>query len=47
MGVVLIGYDSDKNWIVKNAWSTAWGNKGFITLKAGNTCSICNMAAYP
>jgi len=43
-----VGYDSNGNWLVRNSWGTNWGEKGFITLKAGNTCGILNyaVAAY-
>jgi hypothetical protein len=42
-----VGYDTDGNHIVKNSWGTSWGEKGYITLKKGNTCGICNTASYP
>lgn len=45
-GVTLVGVQ-DGNWWVKNSWGAGWGEKGFIRVKAGNTCGICNMAAYP
>jgi hypothetical protein len=40
--VLLVGYDLERNWIVRNSWGTSWGNKGYITLAAGNTCGIRN-----
>lgn len=40
-GVLLVGYDSSSNWIIKNSWGTSWGVKGYITLKSGNCCQIC------
>lgn len=43
--VLATGYDSDNNWIIKNSWGTAWGEKGYITLKTGNTCGVCNEQA--
>lgn len=45
-GVTLIG-TFNGNWVVKNSWSSNWGDNGYITLANGNTCGICTMAAYP
>lgn len=45
-GVLLVGTDGD-NWVVKNSWGPAWGEKGFIRLAKGNTCGLCNVASYP
>ena len=45
-GVTLVGVN-DGNWWVKNSWGASWGEKGFIRVKSGNTCGICNMASYP
>ncbi|KAL4463051.1 hypothetical protein ABPG72_009194 [Tetrahymena utriculariae] len=38
--VLAVGYDSQGNWIVKNSWSTGWGEKGYIRLAPNNTCGI-------
>jgi len=47
-GVLVVGYDTDGNWIVKNSWgSTHWGEQGYIRLTSGNTCGICDEGAYP
>ena len=46
-GVLLVGFNTDKNWKVKNSWGTTWGEKGFIWLKQGNTCGLCNVASFP
>ena len=45
-GITLTGI-TDGNWKIKNSWGPGWGDKGFITLKAGNTCGVCNMASRP
>lgn len=45
-GVLLVGI-SEGNWWVKNSWGASWGEKGFIRVKAGNTCGICSVASYP
>ena len=45
-GVTLVGV-KDGNWWVKNSWGASWGESGFIRVKTGNTCGICNAASYP
>jgi cathepsin L len=40
--VVLVGYESNGDWIVRNSWGTSWGNAGYITLRNGNTCGVLN-----
>ena len=44
--VLLVGYNSDDTWIIKNSWGTGWGEKGFITLSAGNTCGVLSDAGF-
>ncbi|KAL4434884.1 hypothetical protein ABPG74_021223 [Tetrahymena malaccensis] len=45
-GVLLTGYVNE-TYKVKNSWGTSWGEKGFIQLKSGNSCGLCNAASYP
>ncbi|NAV55476.1 hypothetical protein FGF86_23385 [Salmonella sp. zj-f77] len=45
-GVLLVGIVNG-NWLVKNSWGASWGENGYITLKAGNTCGLANAASYP
>lgn len=33
-------------WKVKNSWGTMWGESGYIRLKIGNACGICEQASY-
>lgn len=43
-GVLIVGY-TDSYWIVKNSWGLQWGESGYIRLKFGNTCGLCNMVS--
>ncbi|CAK92971.1 unnamed protein product (macronuclear) [Paramecium tetraurelia] len=42
--VMAVGYDASGNWIIKNSWATSWGEKGFMTLQAGDTCGVTQVA---
>jgi len=41
----LIGVSAE-SWRVKNSWGVRWGEYGFIRLKLGNTCGICEKPAF-
>jgi cathepsin L len=41
--VLLYGYDSNGNWLIKNQWGTDWGNQGFMTLSSTNDCGMSTM----
>ena len=47
--VQLVGYNvSGGYWIVRNQWSTDWGEKGYIRLQFdNNTCGLANVATFP
>lgn len=45
-GVLLVGYKSGSNYVVKNSWGTRWGEKGYIRLALQDTCGICDAASY-
>jgi C1A family cysteine protease len=49
--VQLVGYNTtaaDPYWIVRNSWSTTWGNDGYIYLEyPANTCGLANEATKP
>jgi hypothetical protein len=38
--VLVVGYDSNGNYIIKNSWGADWGNKGYITLSSKNDCGL-------
>lgn len=42
--VLLVGYDANGNWRIKNSWGTGWGESGYIRLASGNTCGLCQYA---
>jgi C1A family cysteine protease len=39
-GLVAIGYDRHKNWLVQNNWGTGWGDQGYALLKEGKECGL-------
>ncbi|KAL4472365.1 hypothetical protein ABPG74_018314 [Tetrahymena malaccensis] len=38
--VLVVGYDTQDNWVVKNSWGPYLGQQGYITLAPNNTCGI-------
>jgi len=40
-GVLAIGWAASGNWSIKNSWGTSWGAQGYMTLKSGDTCGVC------
>jgi C1A family cysteine protease len=45
--VLGVGYVQGSYWQVQNQWGTDWGEQGFIQLKWGNTCGVCQQAQIP
>ncbi|XP_003385986.1 PREDICTED: cathepsin L1-like [Amphimedon queenslandica] len=52
-GVLVVGYgtyyDGTEYYIVKNSWSSDWGDKGYVLMARNkdNNCGIASAASYP
>jgi|TARA_B110000093_G_scaffold183404_2_gene234421 C1A family cysteine protease len=55
-GVLVVGYGSERDtdyWIVKNSWSTSWGEEGYVRIEKSDStttkgvCGIAMQASYP
>ena len=52
-GVLLVGYGTEngqKYWLLKNSWSTAWGDKGYFKIARSDSTNdpgICGVAMDP
>ena len=46
--VTVIGYTPD-SWIIKNSWSTGWGEQGYMRLarNKGNMCGVAMDGVFP
>ncbi|XP_070788009.1 cathepsin K-like [Pituophis catenifer annectens] len=50
--MLIVGYNNSSKgngyWILKNSWSTLWGEKGYMRLaKGSNQCKVAEYAVFP
>lgn len=49
--VLAVGYgtlDGEPYWLVKNSWSTYWGNDGYVLMsQKDNNCGVATSPTYP
>lgn len=38
--VIIVGYDSNGNYIIKNSWGTSWGTNGFGVVSKNSDCAL-------
>ncbi len=38
--VIIIGFDINGNYIIKNSWGTSWGENGFGIINKNNDCGL-------
>jgi len=52
-GVLIVGYGTEngiKYWLVKNSWSTSWGDQGYVKIARSdstNDAGICGISMQP
>jgi C1A family cysteine protease len=52
-GVLIVGYGTEngiKYWLVKNSWSTSWGDQGYVKIarsESTNDAGICGISMQP
>lgn len=38
--VLVVGYDAEGNWIIKNSWGEDFGENGYITISKNFNCNL-------
>ena len=46
-GTMKVGNATQDYWIIKNSWSTYWGNNGYVLIsQKDNNCGVATDATY-
>ncbi len=44
--IVLYGWDSNGNWLVRNQWGSSWGISGNMILSSANDCGMSTLIGF-